>query len=81
MGLTSILDRETTSTKITQTNTYKGLVRLDRRLIKETILKNEAGLSIKAIQSTTIMNKISTKGTIVISTKAQGRASTSTRTR
>ena len=67
MGLTSILDRETTSTKITQT--------------KETILTNEAGSSIKAIQSTTIMNKISTKGTIVISTKAQGRASTSTRTR
>ena len=67
MGLTSILDRETTSTKITQT--------------KETILTNEAGSSIKAIQSTTIMNKISTKGTIVISTKAQDRASTSTRTR
>ena len=72
MGLTSILDKEMTSTKITQIN---------GRLIKGTILKKEVGSSIKAIQSTTIMNKISTTGTIVISTKDQGRASTSTRSR
>lgn len=48
---------------------------------KGIILTNEVASSIKDIQSTTIMIRISTKGTIAISTSHRGRASTSIKTR
>ncbi len=48
---------------------------------KGIILTNEVASSIKDIQSTTIMIRISTKGTIAISTSHRGRERTSIRTR